>query len=90
MDGISKYIRFFRVRSPLYITGAEKDSVQWLFKSIDNVDFSYEQFIPEALAASQVTYGGISYNDLKNMEYDEYMKIMKAIPKLQPKEQDNE
>jgi hypothetical protein len=42
------------------------------------------------LAASQVTYGGISYNDLKNMEYDEYMKIMKAIPKLQPKEQDNE
>jgi len=90
MDGVGKYIRFFRVRSPLYITGAESDSVEWLFKSIENIDFGYEQFIPEALAATQITYGGINYNDLKHIEYDEYMKIMKSVQRLQPKEQDNE
>jgi hypothetical protein len=42
------------------------------------------------LAAAQTTYGGIGYNDLKHMEYDEYMEIIKTIPKLQPKEQNNE
>lgn len=90
MDGTSEHVWFFRVRSPLYITGAESDSVEWLFKSIENIDFGYDLLVPEALAAAQTTYGGIGYNDLKHMEYDEYMEIIKTIPKLQPKEQNNE
>jgi len=89
MDGKGKHIKFFRVRSPYYVTGSSIE-VLWLFDSFQYIDFSENIFVQEAIAVAQLTYGSIGFSELKNMDFKMYEKIIEQCVKINKNNQNVE
>ena len=66
-----EYVKFFRFRTPAYVTG-----VNTIPRAIALIDFSMDDLIRESIFISQVIPRCFLYNDLLNMEFTEYNKIL--------------
>lgn len=62
----------------------------WLFESVREIDFKFEDFMKESFLVNIESKGGITFQDLKDMSFDEYLKIVRYAAYLQkPKEDAN-
>lgn len=84
MEVNSQYLKFFRFRSPIYVTG-EIDGVGWIFNSIEGLDFDTETFLNEVYVITQITNGGFSYTELKEMDFNDYEVIVKITKPIAEK-----
>ena len=76
MEGNREHVKFFRFRSPLNVKG-ETDGAGWIFNSVVYIDFGHNCLLPECYTASQLTFGGFGYSELKELPFDEYNEIIK-------------
>lgn len=84
MEVNCKYIKFFRFRSPIYVAG-EVDGVGWIFNSIEHLDFDTEMFLNEVYVITQITNGGFSYSELRDMDFNDYEVIVKITKPIAEK-----
>ena len=49
----------------------------WLFDSIREIDFSLKDFIKESFLVCKESQGGITYQDLRAMTFDDYLETVK-------------
>jgi len=79
--------KFFRVRTSCHITGyGVHPDIFWLLKSLELIDFDYNSLLYESIFICQVLPGCFSYDDLKQMEFDIYEKILKRAKDINGKE----
>jgi hypothetical protein len=79
-----KYKQFFRVRSPLCIAGSgdSEKYTWWLFESLAYIDFSKEVLFEESLAIYHYLNGYYRKDDIENMFFDEYEKVIKKVKEI--------
>lgn len=82
LEGCAKDIKFFRFRSPFREKGNGELNDLWLIKSLRYIDFTIQDLIDESVYIAYCTKGGISYNDLCNMRFDEYEMILRSVKKM--------
>lgn len=89
MVGAFKYVKFFRFRSPYIVADTKVGFYEWLFYSLRYIDFNYDSLLNESIRIMNNLYGGFTWTDLKNLEFDKYKKLIKEIIKFQ-KEQEQD
>ena len=62
----------------------------WLFDAIKKIDFNFTDLVKESFLVNRQSYGGISLEDLKNMNYEDYWNTVKYAEKLESKNPDME
>jgi len=77
MDGRDKYLKFFRVNSPLVLRGEGSDNVLWMAESIIYIDFSIDELINEYFNLAYYTKGGFQFENMFKMSYKVYEKVIK-------------
>jgi len=80
----NQYLKFFRFRSSAYVRG-EVDGAGWIFNSIEFIDFNSLAFINESYVISQITNGGFTYRDLREMDFNDYEEIVKLTKPIAEK-----
>lgn len=90
MAGCSQYVKFFRFRSPAYVSreGGLEESL-WLFRSLEYIDFDWKALIEESQFVSWATKGGFNYQILRDMNFDEYEYAIEKAKDLIPKGSDD-
>lgn len=84
MEVYSKYLKFFRFRSPAFVKG-EIDGVGWIFNSIEWLDFDMDTLLNEIYVITQITNGGFSYTELREMEFNDYEAVVKLTKPIAEK-----
>ena len=82
MESRCQYVKFFRVRSRAVVQGYDSDNVNWIFSAIDLLDFTPQELIYEAFTIGQLSYGGFSYGQLREMPFDDYMILYREADRL--------
>ena len=57
--------------------------------SIENIDFSMNDFFTEAVLICRETRGGFSYDNIRELSYSDFDYLAKMAFKLQPKDDNN-
>jgi hypothetical protein len=84
----SEHLKFFRFRSPAYVKG-EVDGAGWIFNSIEWLDYDTEMFLNESYVIMQITNGGYSYTELREMDFNDYEMIIKITKPIADKMNDS-
>jgi hypothetical protein len=79
-----KHLKFFRFRSPAYVKG-EVDGAGWIFNSIEWLDFDSEMFLNESYVVMQISNGGYSHTELRDMDFNDYEMIIRITKPLAEK-----
>ena len=88
MEANNKYLKFFRFRSPAYVSG-EVDGAGWIFNSIEWLDFTNEFLLDEIYVITQITNGGFCYTELREMDFNDYEIVVKKTEPIAKKMNDD-
>ena len=55
----------------------------WMFNAVKEIDFSYTDFMKESFLVHRESYGGITRQDLKDMDFKEYLEIVNYADYMQ-------
>ena len=58
----------------------------WLFEGINNIDFSFKDFMKESFLVARMSNGGITFQDLQRMDFQDYLDTIKFADSLQEKD----
>lgn len=58
----------------------------WMFNAIKEIDFDHKRLITESFLVCRESQGGITYQDLKEMDFEQYCDTVDYADYLQPKE----
>lgn len=84
MEVNCQHFKFFRFRSPAYVSG-EVDGAGWIFNSVDYLDFTSEDMLKEIYVVTQISNGGFSYTELKEMDFNDYEEIIRITKPIADK-----
>jgi len=59
--------------------------VGWIFNSIEWLDFSSEIFLEEAYVVMQISNGGFNYDNLREMDFNDYEYVIKVTKPIAEK-----
>lgn len=77
-----KYFKFFRFRTPAGLTGyGVRADLFWMVVSLQLIDFNMEDLISGSILICSTIPGCFSFDNLKEMSYDMYDKILTAVKK---------
>lgn len=63
----------------------EVDGAGWIFSNIEGLDFSASDFLQEAYVIMQISNGGFTYTDLRDMDFNDYEEVVKITKPIAEK-----
>lgn len=63
----------------------EVDGAGWIFNNIEGLDFSASDFLQEAYVIMQISNGGFTYTDLRDMDFNDYEEVVKITKPIAEK-----
>lgn len=83
MGGGYKYKQFFRFRTPATIEGfGVRVDAMWMALALKLIDFNKEVFLNEVVFINRVIPGAFTYQDLYNLEFDQYELLLDSVIKI--------
>lgn len=86
LEGVCEHVKFFRFRSAFVLTGEGSRSDLWLAQSIQYIDYSIEDLTREYFLIAHYSKGGYSFNEIKDMDFKTFMKVLKEASRIQDEE----